>query len=52
MRSLAFMIMFLGFLPSFLTASQTEEYLTMFDYVCAFGGFYLGCLIWELRYER
>ena len=49
MKSFAFIILFLGFLPSFLTAAQSEGYLTMVDYACAFGGFCFGCMIWELK---
>lgn len=51
MRKIAFMIVVLGFLPSFATAAQTDGYLTMIDYACAFGGFLFGCMIWELRYD-
>lgn len=52
MKILSLLILFVGFIPSFATAAQTDGYLTMVDYACAFGGFCFGCLIWELRYEN
>ena len=44
----AFLILFIGFIPSFAPASQSEGYLTLIDYAFAFGGFCFGCMIWEL----
>lgn len=48
MKKIVFLILFIGFIPSFATASQSEGYLTLIDYACAFGGFWFGCMIWEL----
>lgn len=52
MRKLAFMILFLGFLPAFGTAMLSEGYLTLIDYCSAFSGFLLSCLVLELKYEH
>ena len=52
MKLIGLLILFIGFIPSFATAAQSEGYLTLIDYACAFGGFCFGCLIWELRYEH
>lgn len=52
MKLLGLLILFIGFIPSFARAAQSEGYLTLIDYACAFGGFCFGCLIWELRYEH
>lgn len=52
MRKIAFMVLFLGFLPAFGTAMLSEGCLTFLDYCSAFGGFFLACLLLELKYEH
>lgn len=52
MKKIAFLILFIGFIPSFATASQSEGYLTLIDYAFAFGGFCFGCMIWEWSDEK
>lgn len=52
MKKIASLILFIGFIPSFATASQSEGYLTLIDYAFAFGGFCFGCMIWELSDEK
>lgn len=52
MRFLAFLILFIGFIPSFATAVQSEGYLTFIDYVSVVMGFCVGGFLMELRYEH
>ena len=46
-KQISFVVMLIGFIPAMITAFG-DTYLTFVDYVSAFGGFFVACLINEI----
>lgn len=47
LKPITYVIMLIGFAPAMMTAFG-DTYLTFVDYVSAFGGFFVACLINEI----
>ena len=47
LKPISCVVMLIGFIPAMIT-SFGDTYLTFVDYVSAFGGFFVACLINEI----
>ena len=47
LKPISYVVLLIGFIPAMMTAFG-DTYLTFVDYVSAFGGFFVACLINEI----